>query len=811
MQSSAFVDFDVRDRILIVGSGASGLAAAYELRRLGFAGELVIMGDEAEGHYDRPACSKGILTGHKRPSDVITPLDPDLDVIWRLGRRAVSCDLNRRVVEAHTGEMIYFDGLVIASGCRPVVPMDWPDDQPGLHILHGLPAAWELRRELRNAKRVAVVGGGVTGCEVACAVKDLARQAVIIEPRPFVMGRAVGSVVGHMIAASHRRSGIELATGGRVSNVDVRGGRWYLTLKDGSTVDADLVVAAMGERPDLDWLEGTGIDISDGVLCDESLRVMTTDGHAVEGVVACGSLARWPNPRGNGKPARCGQWIAAQEQGQGAARTLLAGGRPVPAVPILPRYWTYQLGLRIEVCGELDPKADIEVQELRPGKKDVAKAGVLATYHRDGKLIGSVAVNAPRLFTDTARMMRLDEPSVTVIPALPAPVSPAVPTLERPPARLALTAGPEPAPGPDPMYNEPAYLPEPAYKYQGYDPGYGYGRPEPEYAPPGYPPRSGAGYLPTYPPHSGAGYGRGYEPGFEPGYAPTYAPRSGAGYDPGYAPRSGAGYDPGYAPTGYDRPYLPTPYDRGYQTHGYEPTPHEPSAYDRGYEPAQYDRGGYERGGYEQAGYDKPYDRSHEKSYDRGYEPAGYDRGYGPGGYEPAGYVPGYGPAYDSGYNPAPYGRQYGPAFDGYGSAGYEPSGYRSGGHEPDGYRSAGYEPDGYRSAGYQPGHTRPGGYGSAGYEPADRSGGYGSRHYRPDGYGKEREPVYGAAYGTSANLPVPREPTRREQGYGPNPNYSGPHAGSGYGPTSGPGYGSGTYGPPQQDWYWRPSLATVA
>jgi len=165
----------------------------------------------------------------------------------------------------------------------------------------------------------------------------------------------------------------------------------------------------------------------------------------------------------------------------------------------------------------------------------------------------------------------------------------------------------------------------------------------------------------------------------------------------------------------------------------------------------------------------------------------------------------------DSGYNPAPYGRQYGPAFDGYGSAGYEPSGYRSGGHEPDGYRSAGYEPDGYRSAGYQPGHTRPGGYGSAGYEPADRSGGYGSRHYRPDGYGKEREPVYGAAYGTSANLPVPREPTRREQGYGPNPNYSGPHAGSGYGPTSGPGYGSGTYGPPQQDWYWRPSLATVA
>src|SRR5918997_1778440 len=164
-----YVDFDVRDRILIVGSGAAGLSAATELRRLGFAGEIVVMGDEPEGHYDRPACSKGILSGQKRPSDVI------------------------------------------ATGSRAVVPNDWPDDQPGMHVISGLQAAWNLRRDLRNVKRVAVVGGGVTGCEVACAVKDMARQAVIIEPRPFVMGRAVGSIVGHMVAASHKRHGIEIA------------------------------------------------------------------------------------------------------------------------------------------------------------------------------------------------------------------------------------------------------------------------------------------------------------------------------------------------------------------------------------------------------------------------------------------------------------------------------------------------------------------------------------------------------------------------------------------------------------------------
>jgi NADPH-dependent 2,4-dienoyl-CoA reductase/sulfur reductase-like enzyme len=414
-------DFGVRDRILIVGSGASGMAAARELRRNGFYGELVVMGDEPEGHYDRPALSKGILTGHKRPSDVISALDEDLDIIWRIGRRAISCDLKQRFVEAHTGERVYFDGLIIASGCRAMLPADWPDED-GLHCLSSLPAAWALRKALRGARKVAVVGGGVTGCEVACAVQDLARKSVIIEPRPFVMGRAVGSVVGHMVAASHQRNGIQLATGGRVLGLEKYRDKWHLTLKDGSIVTADLVVGSMGERPDLDWLSDTGIDISDGVLCDEALRVLDQNGNVVEGVVACGSLARWPNARQPGKPMRFGQWIAAVEQGMHAARTLLANGRPAEACSILPRYWTHQLGLRIEVVGELDNNAEVQINELRPGRKDPAMSGVLAEYTRNGRLIGAVAVNAPRPFTAIARMMLMDKPAV-----LPAPVPAAVP------------------------------------------------------------------------------------------------------------------------------------------------------------------------------------------------------------------------------------------------------------------------------------------------------------------------------------------------------------------------------------------------
>jgi NADPH-dependent 2,4-dienoyl-CoA reductase/sulfur reductase-like enzyme len=449
---SPYSQFDIRHRILIVGTGPAGLNAAQELRKLGFEGELIVMGDEPEGPYDRPACSKGLLTGHKRPEDVLVHVDPHFNITWKLGRRAVHCDLNWRYVEAHTGERIHFDGLVIATGCRPVVPVDWPDDEPGMHVIHGLPAAWKLRTEMRHARKVAVVGGGVTGCEVACAVRDMAREAVIVEPRPFLMGRAVGSVVGHMIAASHRMSGIELRSTGRVANVDRFRGRWRLTLKDSSTVEADIVVAAMGERPDVEWLAETGIDITDGVLCDGALRALMVDGTVAEGVVACGSLARWPNPRTGNTAKRVGQWIAAQEIGQAAARALLAGGRPMPTVSILPRYWSHQLGLRIEVCGDLDANAEIQVAEMRPGRRDAAKAGVVTTYTRRGRLVGAVAVNSPRAFTTMARMMLLDEP--TVLPPLgpgDVPVSPAV----------AVGGG-----YPEPYYESARYSSPPA-QYQG--------------------------------------------------------------------------------------------------------------------------------------------------------------------------------------------------------------------------------------------------------------------------------------------------------------------------------------------------------
>jgi len=161
--------FGWRDRIVVVGAGPAGLAAADELRRLGFTGDLTVLGDERP--YDRPACSKGLLSGHQKPSDVALRM-PEAPMELRLGRRAVLLDTDNQVVITDDDEVYRYDGLVIATGAAPVVPRGWPVGEPGLHTLHTLSDAWAVRSELYHAERVAIVGGGLTGCsrvpEVLC-------------------------------------------------------------------------------------------------------------------------------------------------------------------------------------------------------------------------------------------------------------------------------------------------------------------------------------------------------------------------------------------------------------------------------------------------------------------------------------------------------------------------------------------------------------------------------------------------------------------------------------------------------------------
>jgi NADPH-dependent 2,4-dienoyl-CoA reductase/sulfur reductase-like enzyme len=415
-----------RDRVVIVGAGRAGIAAAEELRIQGFEGDLTILCDEKDAPYDRPACSKKILTGHARPRDIRLPVRGGTDARWRLGRRAIGLDAESRIVYTDTDEEFHYDGLVIATGSRPSPPSNWPIGEPGLHVLHTLSEAWALREELRDAERVAIVGGGLTGCEAAWAIRSLARDCVLIDSNPQVMTRALGDLVGRLVTAELHREGVYLRLGRRVSQLRPRRRGWLLVLDDGEEIEADVVVATIGDRPDLRWLANTDIDISDGVLCDESLRVV-----GVDGIVAAGTVARWPNLRFSTTPRRCGQWIAALEQGRAAAKTLMNGAYWVPPVTLLPRFWSDQFGLRIQVCGDQPKDAVVTVTEMRPGRRDIARAGVLVSYMVEGRLVGVVSVNAAKAFTAMTRALMINNYMIEQ----PMPMSPAIPTpVPMPPA-----------------------------------------------------------------------------------------------------------------------------------------------------------------------------------------------------------------------------------------------------------------------------------------------------------------------------------------------------------------------------------------
>jgi NADPH-dependent 2,4-dienoyl-CoA reductase/sulfur reductase-like enzyme len=410
------------ERIVIVGGGRAGVAAAEELRQLGYEGDLIVLCDEPQAPYDRPSCSKGLLTGKLRPKDMWLPIKAGTDIQWRLNTRVVGLDQVAQRVFTAAGEGIPYDGLVIASGTRAVRPEKWPFGKPGLHALHALEDAWALRHALRDARRVAIVGAGLTGCEAACAMRSMARDCVLIDPNAQVMTRALGDTVGTLVTDQLDIEGIKLELNQRVQHIERHRRGWVLQLNRGE-VEADVVIATLGERPDTEWLKGTGIDISDGVLCDERLRVVGTDQ-----IVAAGSVARWPNLRTGKKPARVGQWIAALEMGQAAARTLMAHDNWPPIATVTPRFWSEQAGLRIQVCGDTPAGAEVSITEMRPsrGKRAMpdARAGVLVTYNVDHQLVGVVGVNAAHAFTSISRAMLANDAKPYEVPvATPAPLS----------------------------------------------------------------------------------------------------------------------------------------------------------------------------------------------------------------------------------------------------------------------------------------------------------------------------------------------------------------------------------------------------
>jgi NADPH-dependent 2,4-dienoyl-CoA reductase/sulfur reductase-like enzyme len=367
--------------IAIVGGSLAGLKAAEALRQEGFDGRITIVGDEPP--YDRPPLSKEILTGEMTPAEAALAPADDVDAEWLTGRRATALDVTARRVALDGGDAREYDGLVIASGSVPRrLPGLEPDGDRVLE-LRTMADALRLRAILEGASRVVVIGCGFIGVEIASAARARDVEVVVVSLDPPLV--QAGALAGGVVDALLRERGARLRIGRTVRTAERGAGGCRVTLDDGEAVRADAVVVAVGAAPRTDWLAASGLDVTDGVLCDAALRVVGADR-----VVAAGDVARWPHPAFPEAPIRVEHWNNAIEQGAAAARTLLAGDDAEPFASI-PSFWSDHFGVRLSSVG-LPALADRF--EVTAGA--VEERRFVAAAYRDGRLVGGITYGIPR-------------------------------------------------------------------------------------------------------------------------------------------------------------------------------------------------------------------------------------------------------------------------------------------------------------------------------------------------------------------------------------------------------------------------------
>ena len=373
-----------RRTVVIVGASLGGLRTASALRRFGFDGRITLVGDETYLPYDRPPLSKEVLTGEKQPEDTFFRTAEFFEgqgIDLKLGAAAVGLDAEARSISLATGEELGYDFAVVATGARPR-SLPGTGDIDGVHVMRTLDDATAIRASFDRGRRLVVVGAGFIGSEVAASARKRGMDVTIIEAagQPLVM--AVGAEVGERCAGLHGLYGAELRCGNGVAGVDEETVGLAVRLSDGSTVPCDAVVVGIGVIPNVEWLEGSGVEVDRAVICDRYLRTSHPDVYAV------GDLASWENPRFD-RRMRVEHWTNTVEQSATVARNIInaiAGDAPI-AYAGIPYFWSDQYGHRLQLVG-LASDDEVAFVHDAPGEP-----GMLALYRRGDRLGGAFAID----------------------------------------------------------------------------------------------------------------------------------------------------------------------------------------------------------------------------------------------------------------------------------------------------------------------------------------------------------------------------------------------------------------------------------
>jgi NADPH-dependent 2,4-dienoyl-CoA reductase/sulfur reductase-like enzyme len=369
---------------LIVGGSVAGTRVALDLRRLGYAGDVVLVDEQTEAPYDRPPLSKDLLTSaNGLPHPLLTADQAREKAIGlRLGAPAVELDVARSQILLADGAKLGFDAVVIATGAR-TRPALWPSHDRVIE-LRTLADGLRLRQALRASRSVAVVGAGFIGAEVASAARTLGLDVVVVDPVPVPMGRLFGDKVGGRFAELHAANGVATRFGIGVTDIAGRPDAALVHLTDGSTLTVDLVVVGIGVLPNDEWLTSSGLAVDNGVLCDSRCRA-----GGRPDIYAAGDVARWFHPR-HREHVRVEHWTNAVEQAQFVAKAIAA---PSPEAEFAPveYVWSDQYDWKIQIAGRPDRGIGECVIE-DPGHKRFCAAYT----DPSGTLVGVLAVNWPK-------------------------------------------------------------------------------------------------------------------------------------------------------------------------------------------------------------------------------------------------------------------------------------------------------------------------------------------------------------------------------------------------------------------------------
>jgi len=366
---------DAPGRIVIVGGGAAGFAAAEMLRRQEFRGDIVMLSDDAAAPVDRPNLSKDYLAG-SAPEDWV-PLRADdfytdANIQLRLGTSVASIDTKARNVVLARGDSVAYDRLLLATGAEPVRLSIPGADQPHVHMLRSLADCRAIIRNAKGARRAIVMGASFIGLEVAAALRVRGIEVHVVAPEQRPMERILGSEMGDFVRRLHEEHGVIFHLGDTVAAIEGHNA----TLKSGGSLEADLVVVGVGVRPRLALAEQAGLKLDRGVVVDAYLET------SVPGIYAAGDIARWPDPH-SGENIRVEHWVVAERQGQTAAQNMLGQRQAFDAVPF---FWSQHYDVPINYVGHAEKWDEIAIDG------DVAARDCLLRYKAKGRVLAVASI-----------------------------------------------------------------------------------------------------------------------------------------------------------------------------------------------------------------------------------------------------------------------------------------------------------------------------------------------------------------------------------------------------------------------------------